>query len=93
MPLVLDASIRIDIVARRRFALDKRIANRLSAVLWVADGRSQHEVADLLGVTSRQVRKWLKRFRTHGLDALCTLDLRGNPCPSRKCRLGRHRRR
>jgi transposase len=79
MPLVLDASTRTEIVARRRYALDKRIANRLSAVLWVADGRSQREIADLLGVTPRQVRKWLKRFRTQGLDALCTLGLLGDP--------------
>jgi transposase len=79
MPLVLDASTRTEIVSRRRYALDKRVANRLSAVLWAADGRSQREVADLLGVTPRQVRKWLQRFRTHGLDALRTLGLSGDP--------------
>jgi transposase len=79
MPLLLDPSTRADIVARRHYTLDKRIAHRLSAVLWVADGRTGRQVAELLGVTPRQVRKWLQRFRTHGLDALCTLGLSGDP--------------
>jgi transposase len=79
MALILDAAVRKDIIARRHYTLDKRIANRLSAVLWVADGRTQHEVAELLGVTARAVRKWLHRFRTRGLDALCTLDCQGDP--------------
>jgi transposase len=79
VPLVLEASARTEIVARRRYALDKRIAYRLSAVLWAADGYTQQEVADLLGITARQVRKWLRLFRTRGLDALCTLGFQGDP--------------
>jgi transposase len=79
MALVLEAAVRTEMLARRRYALDKRVAFRLSAVLWVADGRTQQEVADLLGVTSRQVRKWLRLFRTQGLDALCTLGFQGDP--------------
>jgi transposase len=79
MALVLEAAVRTEILARRRYALDKRVAFRLSAVLWVADGRTGQEVADLLGVTARQVRKWLRRFRTQGLDALCTLGFQGDP--------------
>jgi transposase len=34
-------------------------------------------VAELLGITPRQVRKWLRLYRTQGLDALCTLQYRG----------------
>jgi transposase-like protein len=64
---------------RRRKTHDKRIAQRLSAVLWVSEGRTQHEVADLLGVTERQVRKWLRTYRTKGLEALCTPHQRGDP--------------
>src|SRR5262249_51504416 len=44
-----------------------------------AGGRPQHEVAALLGVPARQVRKWLRRFRTQGLEALCTLAFHGDP--------------
>src|SRR4051794_28797517 len=79
MALVLGASVRKQVIARRRYLLDKRITNRLSAVLWVADGRTQQQAADLLGVTARQVRKWLRLFRNHGLDALCTLRFQGDP--------------
>jgi transposase len=79
MALLLETSVRNEILARRRAALDKRIAFRLSAVLWVADGRTGQEVADLLGVTARQVRKWLRLYRTQGLDALCTLGFQGDP--------------
>jgi transposase len=79
MDLVLEASARKDIIVRRRYALDKRVANRLSAVLWVADGRTRSEVADLLGVSARQVRNWLRLYRNRGPDALCTLRFTGDP--------------
>src|SRR5262245_51396646 len=79
MALVLEASVRTDLLARRRYALDKRVAFRLSALLWVADGRTQQEAADLLGVTARQVRKWLRLYRQGGLDALCSLRFQGDP--------------
>jgi transposase len=79
MALTLEPPVRQEIERRRRATHDKRIAHRLSAVLWVADGRTQHEVAGLLGVTQRQVRKWLRLFRTRRLEALCTLHHRGDP--------------
>ena len=53
MAPVLEASVRKAIIVRRRDALDKRVANRLCAVRWVADGRTRQEVAELLGVSVR----------------------------------------
>jgi transposase len=79
MALTLEPPVRQEIERRRRKTHDKRIAQRLSAVLWVADGKQQHEVAKLLGVTERQVRKWLRTYRTQGLEALGTLHHRGDP--------------
>ena len=79
MALTLEPQVRQEIERRRRTTHDKRIAQRLSAVLWVAEGRAQHEVADLLGVVERQVRKGLRTDRTKGLEALCTLHHRGDP--------------
>src|SRR5262249_9791694 len=58
---------------------DKRVYERLSAVLWVADGKTRCEVADLLGRSLRQVAEWLRLFRNRGLGALCTLHHRGDP--------------
>lgn len=77
MGLLLESSIRQEALRRRRQTQDKRVAQRLSALIWVDDGRSQLEAAELLGVTGRQVRKWLRLFRSQGLDALCTLLYQG----------------
>ncbi len=79
MGLLLQASVRQEVTRRLRHTHDRRLADRLSALLWVDDGRPQREAAELLGVTPRQVRKWLRLFRTRGLDALCTLRHRGDP--------------
>ncbi len=89
MALTLEPQARQEIERRRRKTHDKRIAQRLSAVLWVAEGRTQHEVADLLGVTERQVRKWLRTYRTRGLEALCTLHYQGDPGKLRPAQIER----
>jgi transposase len=55
---------------RRRQAPDRRIYQRLSTVLWSDDGRTRAEVAELLGVSTRQVGQWLRIFRNKGLKDL-----------------------
>ncbi len=79
MALILEPQVRREIERRCRQTHDKRLAQRLYAVLWVAGGRVQGEVAELLNVTARQVRKWLRLFRTRGLEALGTLHHQGDP--------------
>jgi transposase len=75
----LSAKQRREIEDRRRQAGDRRIYQRLSALLWIDEGRTREEVAALLGVSSRQVGDWLRIFRNQGLDRLCTLHYRGDP--------------
>src|ERR1700712_4627401 len=70
---------RKDISDRRRQAQDRRIYQRLSAVLWSDDGRSREEIAELVGVSTRQVGQWLRIFRNKGLDELGTLHYQGDP--------------
>jgi transposase len=70
---------RKDISERRRKAPDRRVYQRLSAVLWGDDGRTREEIAALLGVSTRQVGQWLRIFRNQGLDELCTLHYQGDP--------------
>jgi transposase len=89
MALTLEFHARQEVELRRRQTHDKRIARRLSAVLWVAEGRTQHEAAELLGVTERQVRKWLRLFRTEGLEGLCTLHYQGDPGDLRPAQIER----
>jgi transposase len=75
----LDHQQRRELERRRHETHEKRIYERLSAVLWVADGKTRFEVADLLGCSVRQLADWLRLFRNRGLDALCTLHHRGDP--------------
>src|SRR3954447_8236387 len=70
---------RQDIGDRRRHPPDGRVYQRLSAVLWSDQGRTREEIADLLGVSTRQVGQWLPIFRNKGLDPLCTLHYQGDP--------------
>ena len=37
------------------------------------------EVAELLDVCPRTVRNWLALFQAKGLDALCSLEYKGDP--------------
>jgi transposase len=64
---------------RRRQAQDRRVYQRLSAVLWSDDGRTREEIAQLTGVSIRQVGQWFRIFRNKGLDELCTLHYQGDP--------------
>src|SRR6478609_9487316 len=70
---------RQDLSERRQHSPDRRIYQRLSAVLGSDDGRTREEIADLLGVSTRQVGQWLRIFRNKGLDQLCTLHYQGDP--------------
>ena len=70
---------RKDIGERRRNVQDRRVYQRLSAVLWSDDGRSREEIAELVGVSTRQVGQWFRIFRNKGLDELCTLHYQGDP--------------
>ncbi len=70
---------RNDIQERRRHTQDRRIYQRLSAVLWSDAGRSREEIAELVGVSTRQVGQWLRIFRNKGLVGLCTLHYKGDP--------------
>jgi transposase len=80
---------RNGIEERRRHAQDRRIYQRLSAVLWIDDGRTREEVAYLVGVSTRQVGQWLRIFRNKGLEALCTLHYKGDPGRLRPAQIDR----
>src|SRR5437763_7328542 len=70
---------RKEISERRRQAQDRRVYQRLSAILWSDDGRTREEIAKLVGVSTRQVGQWFRIFRNKGLDELCTLHYQGDP--------------
>lgn len=63
----------------RRKEKDARVYARLSALLWLADGRTAEQAAALLGVCPRTVNNWLALYRAGGLDLLRRLDYQGDP--------------
>ena len=77
--IALNAKQRQEILERRRQTGERRIFQRLSALLWIDEGRTREQVAELLDVSSRQVGDWLRIYRNKGLDQLCTLHYRGDP--------------
>jgi len=78
-PLTLTPEQRRVIERRRKETLDRRVYQRLTAVLTVAEGKSRDEVAHLLGIGLSQLGEWLRVYRNKGLDALCVLHYRGDP--------------
>lgn len=78
-PIHLTPQQRQEIQGRCKQTLDKRIYQRLTAVLLVADGKPRYEVAEILQISLRQLGDWLGRFRNQGLEALCTLHYKGDP--------------
>jgi transposase len=78
-PIHLEPQQRQELQRRRHETHDKRLYERLSAVLWIADGKTRFEVADLLGCSVRQLAEWLRLFRNRGVEALCTLHHHGDP--------------
>jgi transposase len=78
-PIVLNPNQRKEIEKRRQQTHDKRLYTRLSAVLWIAEGRPRAEVATLLGISPRQLTNWLKIFRNKGLEELTKLHYQGDP--------------
>jgi len=78
-PIVLTPQQRRVIERRRKETLDRRVYQRLTAVLAVSEGDGREEVARLLGVGLSQLGEWLRIYRNKGLDALCALHYKGDP--------------
>jgi transposase len=78
-PIILTAEQRKEIERRRKGSLDRRVYQRLTAVLAIASGKTRDEVAALLGVSLSQLGEWLRVFRNDGLEALCEVHNKGDP--------------
>jgi len=74
----LDTLVRKKIEKLRRQEKDVRIHNRLSALLWLGQGLALDQVAQLLGVCPRTIHNWLELYQRGGLEALRTLEYKGD---------------
>jgi transposase len=77
-PFRLDPKQRQQVRHRARNERDHRITRRLLALLGLNQGRTEAEVAQLLDVEPRSIRNGKKLYRMGGLDALCTLQHKGD---------------
>lgn len=77
--LILTSAQRQDIEQRRRRTDRKRIADRLAALLWLADGETEKAVGVRLDVDRKTVGEWVQTFRSQGIDGLCILNYQGDP--------------
>jgi transposase len=77
--MILTPEQRKVIERRRKGTLDRRIYQRLTAVLAAAAGKTREDIAELLGVSITQLSDWLRVFRNEGLEVLCTLHNKGDP--------------
>jgi transposase len=75
----LTAEQRKEIERRRKESLDRRVYQRLTAVLAVASGKTREEVAEVLGVSLSQLGEWLRVFRNEGLESLYEIHNKGDP--------------
>ena len=78
-PIVLTAEQRRQIDRRCKGTLDRRVYQRLTAVLAIAAGNSREEVTALLGIGLTRLGEWLRVFRNKGIDALCASHYKGDP--------------
>src|SRR5436309_4929545 len=78
-PIILTAEQQKEIARRRKATLDRRLYQRLTAVLAVAAGKTREDVAELLGVGLTRLGEWLRVFRNEGLDALFEIHNKGDP--------------
>ena len=65
---------------RRRWkqTSERRIADRIQAILLLDGGRNAGEVAEILHVNPKTIKRWVKTFAQHGLDELCSLKYEGS---------------
>jgi transposase len=78
-PFQLETLERKKVEKFRREKKDVRIHKRLSALLWLNKGYAVEEVADLLEVCTRTINNWVDLYHQQGLEALCSLEYKGDP--------------
>jgi transposase len=74
----LTRSQREDLWRRYKQTSDRRVAERLHAILLLDEGRSARDVCTILHLHSKTLKRSLRIFASAGVDALCTFNYVGN---------------
>jgi hypothetical protein len=77
----LTRSQREDLWLRYKQTSERRVAERLHAILLLDEQRSAHEVSAILHLHPKILKRWVKIFAASGVETLCTFNFVGNtPC-------------
>lgn len=74
----LTRSQRDDLWRRYKQATDRRVAERLHAILLLDEGRSAPDVSAILHLHPKTLKRWVKLFGASGVEALSTFNYVGN---------------
>lgn len=74
----LTRSQREELWRRYKQTDERRVAERVHAILLLDEGRSAHEVSAILHLHPKTLKRWIRIFAASGIDALCTLNYVGN---------------
>jgi hypothetical protein len=69
----LTRSQRDDLKRRYKQTAERRISERLQAILLLDAGHNREQVARILHVNPKTITRWVQRYATAGGDALCAL--------------------
>src|SRR6476661_5732466 len=74
----LTRSQRDEFWRRYKQTEDRRVAERIHAILLLDEGRSAADVAAILHLHPKTLKRWIRTFATAGVEALCTFHYVGN---------------
>jgi len=74
----LTRSQREDLWRRYKQASDRRVAERLHAILLFDEGRSTQDVSAILHLHPKTLKRWVQRFAATGIEGLCSFNYVGN---------------
>jgi hypothetical protein len=74
----LTRSQREDLWRRYKQTEDRRMEERLHAILLLDEGRSAVDVSSILHLHPKTLKRWIRTFATAGVDARCTFHYVGN---------------
>ena len=73
----LTRSQRDDLWRRYKHTTDRRVAERLHAILLLDEGRSAPDVSAILHLHPKTLKRWVKLFAASGVDGLCPFNYVG----------------
>ena len=74
----LTRSQRDDLWRHYKQTADRRVAERLHAILLLDEGRAAPEVSSILHLHPKTLKRWVKTFAASGVEGLSTFNYVGN---------------